>query len=129
MAKGLCKRCGEKWSRGHQCVAAVQLNTIQEIWDIIEEHHTDTSPVEGIECPTGQLFMAISVAAVSGQEAPKTLKLKGVIQGYEVLILLDSGSSHSFISTSVASFLAGVTNVSNPCDSDSSKWATATIFC
>jgi hypothetical protein len=70
--------------------------------------------VEGIESSTGQLFVAISVAVVSRQEAPKTLKLKGVIQGCEVLILLDSESSHSFISTSVSSFLARVTTVSNP---------------
>jgi hypothetical protein len=58
--------------------------------------------------------VAISVAAISGMEAPKTLKLRGLIQGIDVLILLDLGSSHSFLSASVASILIGVTPVVNP---------------
>jgi hypothetical protein len=37
MAKGLCKKCGEKWSRGHKCVDSVQLNIIQEVWNLIDD--------------------------------------------------------------------------------------------
>jgi hypothetical protein len=53
--------------------------------------------------------MEISEAVVSSIETPRTLKIKGTIQQIEILILLDSGSSHSFISEVVAAYLQGVT--------------------
>jgi hypothetical protein len=49
--------------------------------------------------------MAISKATVSGIETPRTLKIKDTIQQIEIMILIDSGSSHSFISEVVASQL------------------------
>jgi hypothetical protein len=58
--------------------------------------------------------MAVSEAAVGGVEGPRTFKLQGVIQELEILILLDSGSSHSFLSSWVASQLQGVTAISHP---------------
>jgi hypothetical protein len=90
------------------------LNAIQEIWNIIEDHQAESSLVECMDRPTEQLFVAISVAVVSGMEAPNTLKLRGLIHGLKVLILLDPVSSHSFINTSVASLLFVVTPVANP---------------
>jgi hypothetical protein len=96
MAKGLCRRCGEKWFKGHKCADSVQLNVIQEVWDLIEsdfEYVQDSYTSQG---PHEQAFMVLSVAVLSGVAAPKTLKIKGAIQGMELLILIDSGSSHFF---------------------------------
>jgi hypothetical protein len=75
----------------------VQLNVLQEIWDLVqpdspEESEDSNTPV--IE----HIFMAISEAAILGTEAPRTLKIKGAIQNIEILVLIDSGSSHSFVS-------------------------------
>jgi hypothetical protein len=36
MAKGLCRRCGEKWFKAHKFAATVQLNAVQEVWDLLE---------------------------------------------------------------------------------------------
>jgi hypothetical protein len=36
-ARGLCYRCAEKWSYGHQCVSTVQLHAIQELWELLPE--------------------------------------------------------------------------------------------
>jgi hypothetical protein len=33
-ARGLCDRCAEKWSYGHQCSSTVQLHAIHELWDL-----------------------------------------------------------------------------------------------
>jgi len=56
-----------------------------------------------------QLFMAVSQAAVTGADGPKTLRLQGTLQGHLVLILVDSGSSHTFVSQQLAtSSLSGV---------------------
>jgi hypothetical protein len=38
MAKGLCQKCGEKWHKGHTCAAVVQLNVLQEMWDLFEQN-------------------------------------------------------------------------------------------
>jgi hypothetical protein len=31
MARGLCRKCGEKWNMGHKCANAVQLNVLHEV--------------------------------------------------------------------------------------------------
>jgi hypothetical protein len=79
MAKGLCRKCGEKWSIGHRCVASVQLNIIQKVWDLID---TDQSDLQDNDSGDTQLFMVLSVAALLGIEAPRTLKITRVIQGW-----------------------------------------------
>lgn len=55
-----------------------------------------------------QLFLALSSAAVTGQSAVKTLCMEGDIPGHPVSILVDSGSSHTFISRHLSQHLSGV---------------------
>jgi hypothetical protein len=74
MAKGLCRKCGEKWSRGHRCATSVHLNIIQEVWDLID---TDQYDLQDSGPEDSQSFMILSVATLSGIEAPKTLKITG----------------------------------------------------
>ena len=52
--------------------------------------------------------MAISQDAVTGQASTRALQFAGSIQGHDILILIDSGSSHTFISQKLASKLQGV---------------------
>jgi hypothetical protein len=74
---------------------------LHEVWDLFEEENIDptTQTCEGLE----QCFLAISEATISIQKGPKTLKIRGTIQELEILMLIDLGSSHSFLSTQVAS--------------------------
>lgn len=51
--------------------------------------------------------MALSVQAISGTESFKTLRLRGYLQGKEIFMLIDSGSSHTFISEDVANLVPG----------------------
>ena len=56
-----------------------------------------------------KLFLALSsVHAVFGTEGPRTMQLKGKIQGHDVATLVDSSSSNTFISQSIASSLSSV---------------------
>jgi hypothetical protein len=52
--------------------------------------------------------MRLSQAALQGTSAPRTMKFHGTIQGMDLLVLLDSGSSHSFLSAHVAQHIQGV---------------------
>jgi hypothetical protein len=98
MAKGLCRKCGEKWHKGHTCATAVQLNVLHEIWDLFEPESMECQDSENSNSSPEQLCMANSEVAVSRSGATRIMKIKGVIQGLEILILIDSWSSHSFIS-------------------------------
>jgi hypothetical protein len=60
------------------------------------------------------VFMAISETAVSGAATPRTLKIKSCIQHLEVVVLIDSGGSNSFISNLVAAQLQGVSSSTVP---------------
>jgi hypothetical protein len=49
----------------------------------------------------------VSEAAMSGLESPRSMRLMGSIQGHDMLILVDSRSSHSFLSAKLVSQLTG----------------------
>jgi hypothetical protein len=69
-----------------------------------EEEGTQQPP-----SPTHSHIMAhLSVAAVTGAPAPKTLCLTGILQGHSISILVDSGSSHTFLSSKLGSSLSNI---------------------
>jgi hypothetical protein len=47
---------------------------------------------------------------MNGSEAPRSMRLMGQIQGYDVLIVIDSGSSNNFVSADLAAKLKGFKN-------------------
>lgn len=69
--------------------------------DVVESDTNDATPDE----PETEELLAISREAVLGIESPKTMRLQGLIQRHEVLMLVDSGSTHSFISEQLANRL------------------------
>ena len=103
-------KCAEKWSYGHQCAATVQLNALQELWELFQLDEEEQSDKEVPEEST-QLCLMLSQAALTGKPAPKTMYMIGEIQGHEVSILIDSGSSHTFISAALAGKLSGLSEI------------------
>ncbi|XBI69047.1 hypothetical protein VPH35_048168 [Triticum aestivum] len=103
-ARGLCFKCGERWGQGHQCAPTVQLHVVEELLDLLQADYPDPADPEAAE--EEEVLMSISKVATTGKTTPHTIRLLGRIAGKEVLILVDSGSSHSFISEEVASHLA-----------------------
>jgi len=116
-AQGLCVRCGAKWSRDHKCAEFVQINLVQELMDMFPEQ--DDAESSDPPSPTAsQVMMDLSVAVAVGSASPKTFSLKGDIQGHFLSILVDSGSSHTFISSAVAQSLEHTrTQASSGCSS------------
>jgi hypothetical protein len=113
-ALGLCFKCNEKWNKDHKCAPTVQLHAIQELWDLFQSDDDSSLSPGSSNGSLEQLFLAVSKAALSGSTAPRTFKFNGSIQHKQVTMLLDSGSSSSFISTSLATQLSGVQPLDKP---------------
>jgi hypothetical protein len=108
-ACGLCMRCGEKWHQGHKCAPALQLHALQQVWALCEDAFSeDPSSEQDAIVDSEQAFMLLSAAATSSAFHPRTLQFDGFIQGKQVTILIDSGSTHSFLDSRFAQSLSGV---------------------
>ena len=110
-ANGLCFRCGDKYSREHQCKRTGQILMI-EVGDFGEILSDDTVHALQLldepalpepECCT------LSQHAISGEDAPSTVRLRAQVGDQVMLLLVDSGSSHSFVSEAFIQHIAADT--------------------
>lgn len=105
--RGLCFRCDEKWTVGHKCKKKelsvllsheepeVEYGSLEDL----DPFDTPTSP--NPEPPQPE----ISLNSVMGISSPKTLKLAGTINGESVVVMVDPGATHNFISTDTVQHL------------------------
>jgi hypothetical protein len=107
-AKGLCQYCAEKWSKDHKCSDTIQLHALQEVMELFQIEEDKLFVADTDYQAEDQLFLTLSLAAVSGVSSHKTMCLEGLIQGHHIKILVDSGSSNTFISDQLAAKLSGV---------------------
>jgi len=96
--KGLCFKCGDKWSKQHKCSPQVPLHIIEELLEVIDYPDTYESDSDDITTPVGSSLMAIADECSSLTKHRRTMQLRGLIGKQEVLILVDSGSEYSFVS-------------------------------
>ncbi|XP_074346704.1 uncharacterized protein LOC141685510 [Apium graveolens] len=92
-AKGLCYRCDAKWSIGHRCQKK-ELSVLL----IEEEDESEGEEGDNLPSPTEEVTTEVSLNSVIGLTNPKTMKLKGSIGEYEVVVLIDPGATHNFVS-------------------------------
>jgi hypothetical protein len=96
----------------HKCAPAIQLHALQEVWNMCQDafalEEGESSNQEVTDTANAQLFLLLSIAAQSSSPSNRTMQFKGLLQGHDILILTDSGSSHSFLSNTVASTVQGL---------------------
>ncbi|XP_020184713.1 uncharacterized protein [Aegilops tauschii subsp. strangulata] len=114
-ARGLCFKCGERWGQEHTCPTSVQLHVVEELLELFSIDSLDGRPTPRREEQHTETTMAISRHALTGSSAPKAIRLHAWLQGREVLVLVDSGSSTSFLDAGLASSLSGVVHLRRPC--------------
>ncbi len=112
-AQGLCYLCAEKWSPTHKCSGTVQLHAVQELFALFPDNVNEDQAGISSEDSDSSL-LAMSVHAVQGTDSQSTIRLQGKIQGLNILMLVDSGSSASFISDQLADRLTGVQFLAHP---------------
>jgi hypothetical protein len=105
-ARGLCFTCGEHFSREHRCGPTVQLHIVKELLALVQPPEDNPVKEEQALTDAGSQLMHISQAASDGGQAANSMRLQGWVQQQEVLMLVDSSSSHTFVSASLAARLS-----------------------
>lgn len=102
--KGLCYNCDEIYSRGHKCQRP-QLYLM--VGDEADEPEIEVSLEEETE-------VDVSVHALQSTQGLHTLKVEGIIQNVPVTMLVDTGSTHNFVSQSLIKKLGIQTSSCTP---------------
>jgi hypothetical protein len=96
---GLCFKCGNKWAKDHKCPQHVPLHVIEELLDALEATDSD----EGCEeSDSKEIIMTVNQQNSDVSQKRRTMRLCGQIGKLPVLILVDSGSVGTFISSDLA---------------------------
>ncbi|WVZ78975.1 hypothetical protein U9M48_026610 [Paspalum notatum var. saurae] len=98
---GLCYHCGDKFTPGHMETCAkkptAQANALV-LNDLDKEISEEVLNQIAIEEVLTEDFCNLSLNALAGTEGNECLKLRAIVNKKVLLMLIDSGSSHSFVS-------------------------------
>lgn len=96
---GQCMKCADKWRQDHKCLAHVLLHVMEELLEVM---HMEVNDVESDgESGSDEDLLAFSLCATNGIQGNMTIRMHGKIQNKEVLILIDSGSLSTFVSSRI----------------------------
>lgn len=90
---GLCFSCDERYTPGHRCKQP-------QLFLMEGEHESDDE--SGDEETVEEQKPEITMYALAGWDSTRTLRIHASIQKHKLVALIDSGSTHNFISDKVA---------------------------
>jgi hypothetical protein len=100
--KGLCFNCDEPYTSGHKCAHLFYLETVDdaEVEALTAELDATTLSEAGVTTygPVDATAFVISLHAMAGIKTAKTMLLPVTIHGERLTALVDTGSTHNFLS-------------------------------
>ncbi|KAG8376226.1 hypothetical protein BUALT_Bualt09G0041000 [Buddleja alternifolia] len=100
--KNLCYNCDETFIPGHRCKQRQIYMMMSEEEELLHESLNEMETNNEIEEEIIDEDITVSLNALSGTTNMNTLRIKGVVKGQDVHILIDSGSTHCFLDESTA---------------------------
>jgi len=100
-AKNLCFLCDEAYLPGHKCKS--QIYSLEVIKEVKDEEAEETEGVEeevGVEQQEEPLLMSLNT--LNGISTFHTMRVTGRVKNTPLHILIDSGSTHSFLDLATA---------------------------
>jgi hypothetical protein len=87
----------------------------EELWELMsQDDGLSDAPSVTESAEQSQLCLLLFEATATGVESPKSMRFMGHIQGLDIVVLLDSRSSHTFVSSSIIAQLSGLSSLSYP---------------
>ncbi|TYK22245.1 ty3-gypsy retrotransposon protein [Cucumis melo var. makuwa] len=104
--KGLCFRCNKKYSADHKCkmkeLRELRMFVVvgeKEEYEIVEENEPAEKGLAMLEVKDdNKAFVELSINSVVGLNDPGTMKVRGKLRDMEIIIMIDCGATHNFIS-------------------------------
>ncbi|XP_026410318.1 uncharacterized protein LOC113305512 [Papaver somniferum] len=102
--KGICYNCDEFYREGHICKTQQMFMFIAD--EDLEGHESlSTEDVSEDSSSTPDSPIDISLHALTGNVSPDTIRIDGHLNKHSVIILIDTGRTHSFIDANLTSKL------------------------
>ena len=95
--KGLCFKCDEKFSPGHHCKKELRVLLVHEDEEE-EDNQFDDRATEEPSLIELKDAVELSPNSMVGLTMSGIMKIKGMIGSKEVIILVNSGATHNFLS-------------------------------
>jgi hypothetical protein len=100
--KGLCFNCDETYAPGHVCARLFYLETVDDgdVETLTTELAASMLSESGVTTygPVDATAFVVSLHALAGIKTPKTMLLPVTINGERLTALVDTGSTHNFLS-------------------------------
>lgn len=110
----MCFKCGESWGRDHSCPATIQLHVVEELLELMgadalgmhEEQENETVCLISLQALTEKIPVH--------DGTPSVLHIQGEVQGHQVMMLIDSGSTTSFMNSRLQASMHDVSPLLSP---------------
>jgi hypothetical protein len=109
--KHLCFTCKEPWDPTHKCMGKGKAHYIEVISNDEEEEdlghiqNMEANPTENEEEEDAGHGLTtdkkVTIASISGVPKFNPFKMRGVLQGQKISVLIDGGASHNFIDSTL----------------------------
>lgn len=106
--KGLCYNCDDKWNPAYKCKSpklflmhGCDVFSEEKLEEVFCDDLVDDGDPPSDLIVTEVSESEISLHAITGSVTPKTMHLYGMLHMHQVVVLLDTGSTHNFLDPAV----------------------------